>query len=122
MLLWNMTSHRQTIYDKHGERVLHDLASKGRLFLREGPRRACEDYKGIPIVDPPAYESVQGLPPVPPDGEIPALIVSRMVAPYIIDLWPGRVFVPDTSRESVVRRGREVIGVRRLEEWSPEEE
>ena len=54
-MLWNMTSHKQTIYDERGERVLYDLPSKGRLFLREGPRRACEDYKGIPIVDPPAY-------------------------------------------------------------------
>ena len=122
-MLWNMTSHRQTIYDTAGEQVLYDLSSKGRLFLREGPREECGAYKGIPLVDPPAYESIRGLPPVPPDGEIPGLIVSRMVAPYIIDLWPGRVFVPDTSRESVVKdyRGK-VIGVRRLEEWTPEEE
>ena len=120
MIIWNLTPHPVTLFDAQGKEVLRQIDARGqRVYLKEMPRKVGEYLADIPLVGPPDYQEVRGLPPVPPDGDIPALIVSRMVAPFVADLWPGRVLVPDTSRESVVRDGRgRVIGVSRLEDWS----
>jgi len=119
-MIWNLTPHPITIFDEEGKRIVRELKPMGqRIHLKERSREV-HDYLGdTPLVGRPEYGEVRGLPPCPPDGPIPSLIVSRFSAPFVADLWPGLVLVPDTSRESVVRnKSGRVIGIRRLEDWS----
>ena len=113
---------RNNIHFYHQDGSIETFPSNGKVYLM--PEHD-EPYNlnGYFVVDASSTVSINGLPAVPESGEIPALIVSRLAAEAVSSLWPGEGFVPDTSPASVVRdHSHKIIGVRRWERWSGDDD
>ena len=82
---------------------IHKFVSKGAARLECNPQQDYGDFDGIPIVGPPQYTAVSGLPGTPnPNG----ILVCNAVGEYLAshrDLYQGPVFSPDTSADGCVR-------------------
>jgi hypothetical protein len=111
------------LFFHHPDGRVERFPSSGKVILKAESRQSYM-LGGYPVVDPSVNPTVGGLPSPPKVGEIPTLIVSRFAADRVARLWPGEVFIPDTSSESAVRdpdRYYKIVGVRRWERWTNEE-
>jgi hypothetical protein len=117
----NLTPHE--LFFHHSDGRIESIPSDGKVILRPEKREPYL-FDGYLVVDPSVRPTVSGLPSPPAqEKEVPTLIVSRFAADCVARLWPGEVFIPDTSPASVIRDPNSfhrIVGVRRWERWTEE--
>lgn len=112
----NLTPHDVNYHHKDG--TIEIIPSTGRVYVVPETREPYS-FEGYTVVERSLRPTISGIPSIGEDEEIPALIVSRYAAALVRDLWPGEVFVPDTSSVSVIRdKSYRIVGIKRWERWS----
>ena len=122
--LLNYTPHNVTVF--HGPDV--DPLSCPTTFVSCGTIRCCPKAQtenremserfGVPIVSPPEFDGIEGLPHELDDGKT-GIIVSGIVASFMSTAaprcyWIGPVFAPDAGWNEVRNGQGQITGVRRL--------
>lgn len=99
----NLTPHEIVVFESQdpNSRVKLRCPSVGSARLTSAVSTFVHNIAGIPILKPPSYQGVTGL----PENIVGYIIVSMVVAEYLVrdHTWHAGILVPATGPDHVVR-------------------